>query len=99
MRRLTGLEPKKRIRLDVRMESELVDIIRKNALNPSDLVNIGTEKILISQGYIPEVAVKVDPYLLLDPEIISTIQENRMNVSTILNTGARMVLREKGLLA
>lgn len=99
MRRLSGMEQKNRVRLDVRIEAELAEAIRKNALNPSDIMNIGAEKVLVSQGYLPDIAIKVDPCLLLDPEVLTTIQDNNMNVSTILNTGARMLLREKGLLS
>lgn len=99
MRRLSGMEPKNRVRLDVRIEAEITEIIRKNALNPSDIMNIGAEKVLVSQGYFPGIAIKADPCLLLDPEVLTTIQDNKMNVSTIINTGARMLLKEKGLLA
>ncbi|ETA66611.1 hypothetical protein MettiDRAFT_0008 [Methanolobus tindarius DSM 2278] len=99
MRRLSGIEPKNRVRIDVRIEAEIAEIMRKNALNPSDVMNIGAEKVLVSQGYLPDIAIKADPCLLLDPEILTTIQDNRLNVSTILNTGARMLLRDKGLLS
>ena len=99
MRRLSCIEPKNRVRMEVRLEAELANIIRKNALNPSDIANIGIEKVLVGQGYFPAIAVKADPCLLLDPEVLTTIQDNNMNVSTILNTGARILLREKGLLS
>lgn len=99
MRRLNNIEPKNRVRLDVRVESELVDVMTQHALNPSNIVNIAVEKHLIKQGYMPDVAVRADPALLLDPDIIEMIREHRLNPSTVLNAGARMVLREKGLLA
>jgi hypothetical protein len=99
MRRLNKLEPKNRVQVLVRLESELVDVMQKNSLNASNLANVGIEKQLIKQGYLPEVAVRADPALLLDPDLIDLIRENRLNPSTVLNAGARMVLREKGLLA
>lgn len=99
MRRLSRFEPKKRVRVVVRLEEELVDALNKNSLNASDISNIGIEKELVNRGYLPCISVRVDPQLLLDPEVLTTIQDNNMNVSTILNTGARILLREKGLLA
>jgi post-segregation antitoxin (ccd killing protein) len=99
MRRLNNIEPKNRIRVDVRIESELVEVMKSHALNPSNLANIGIEKQLISLGYMPEVAIRADPTLLLDPDIITIIRDRGMNVSSVLNTGARMVLRDKGLLS
>jgi len=97
MRRLTGLEPKQRVPAKIRLESELYDIVRVNCLSLSDLANIGMEKELMKLGYLPEVVVRVDPAILLDPEILAAIQEQRLNVSTVVNLGARMVLKEKGV--
>jgi len=76
-----------------------VEVIKRQSLNSSNLANIGIEKELIRLGYMPDVAVRADPVLLLDPDILQLIREHRLNPSTVLNAGARMVLREKGLLA
>lgn len=97
MRRLTGLEPKQRERLDIRVEEEIVRTIRVHGLSPSDVANIGMELVLVRKGLLPDVGVPLDHTLLLDPEIITAIKNNHMNVSTVLNTGARMVLKEKGV--
>jgi len=52
MRRILGLEPKKRKQATVQIESEFLTIMDQHGLRKSDYVNAGIEIMLRTKGYL-----------------------------------------------
>jgi len=52
MKRILGVEKKKRIQRSVQIEIELYQIIKENNLSFSNTINIALEKYLKEKGYL-----------------------------------------------
>lgn len=52
MRRILGLEPKRRRQTTVQIENEFLEIIDQHGLRKSDYVNAGIEIMLRTKGYL-----------------------------------------------
>jgi len=52
LRRITGKEEKRRVKITTMIEKELVDAIRQNCLDLANTINIALELYLRNRGYI-----------------------------------------------
>jgi hypothetical protein len=50
LRRILGIEKKKRRNIHTALEEELLNIIRKEGLDLANIINIGVEKVLREKG-------------------------------------------------
>ncbi len=51
MRRILGLEKKHRIKTTVMLEQELIEKVKQNCLDLSDVMNLALEDFLRKKGY------------------------------------------------
>lgn len=52
IRRLFGIEPKNRVRLNTYIEKELIDMVRERKMDIANTMNLALEQYLIRQGII-----------------------------------------------
>ena len=51
MKRILGIEKKRRVKISAMLEQELLEKIKQNCLDLSDVINLAVEEFLRRKGY------------------------------------------------